>query len=177
MEINEVLKWLRKKEFDVENSHAFYPEYIFCKRNQINLVLKEYSQSNDTEKIRYDSSEIRSIVNKIGENVWNTYFLICRSIGTEPLSYSVERDSVGVRKYVINSEKDFLRIPFLDEMNNEKNARNTELLNIHSNQDERLENLTNYLIDIEGSHRVLNKKEISELLTKVYKLDVEEYED
>ncbi|MEH7521648.1 hypothetical protein, partial [Priestia megaterium] len=84
---------------------------------------------------------------------------------------------VGVRKYVINSEKDFLRIPFLDEMNNEKNASNTELLNIHSSQNESLENLTNYLIDIEGSHRVLNKKEISELLTKVYKLDVEEYEN
>ncbi|MCA1049376.1 hypothetical protein LCM14_06165 [Priestia aryabhattai] len=176
MEITEVLKWLRKKEFDVENSHVFYPEYIFCKRNQINLVLKEYCEK-DSEKIRYDSSEIRSTVNQIGENVWNTYFLICRSSGTEPLPYSIERDSVGVRKYVINSEKDFLRIPFLDEMNNEKNASNTELLNIHSSQNESLENLTNYLIDIEGSHRVLNKKEISELLTKVYKLDVEEYEN
>ncbi|MEH7521621.1 hypothetical protein V7653_29435, partial [Priestia megaterium] len=94
MEITEVLKWLRKKEFDVENSHVFYPEYIFCKRNQINLVLKEYCEK-DSEKIRYDSSEIRFIVNKIGENVWNTYFLICRSSGTEPLSYSIERDSVG----------------------------------------------------------------------------------
>lgn len=177
MEINQVLEWLRKKEFYVENSHVFYPNYIFCKKNQINLVLKEYENNNQFETIGYDSSEIREIVNKIGENVWNTYFLVCKSSNLDSLPYSIERDSIGVRKYVINSEQDFLRIPFLDEHGKNESVKSMELLNIYSSQNEELENLTNFLIETDGAQKILDKKEIKDLFSKVYKLDVEDHED
>lgn len=170
MNSNEILEWLRNHKFEVKYSEFFYPKYIFCENNQTNVIIKEYIDNNVSNNIRSDAVDIRSILNKLGENVWNTYFLIGTKSEQQLISYSIEKDSVGLRKYVINSKADFKRIPSLDIETTlpEKTIGNTDLIKTHSNKDENINKLIDQIISFDGLQRDLNDNEIVEILKNLY---------
>ncbi|MGE6598027.1 ABC-three component system middle component 1 [Bacillus proteolyticus] len=178
MNYSEIIDWLRGHEFEIKHSEFFHPNYVFCKKKQTNVVLKEYSDSSVSKQIRSDAVDIRSILNKIGVNVWNTYFLICTSSSSKSIPYSIEKDSVGLRKYVINSIDDFKRIPFLDiTTSNEGDGSNNNEIKIHSTQNENLNSMIDYIISVDGLQRNLNGEELDEILSRFYGIEVDKDED
>ena len=178
MNYSNVLIWLRKRDFEVEHSEFFHPHYVFCKKDHINLVLKEYNNKPNSDKVRSDVIDIRTKLVKLGENIWNTYFLVCTEKQSDTPPYSIEKDSVGLRKYVINSQEDFARIPFLDTITTSNGASDKKtIMEIQKTVNVKLDRVVDFIISIEGHERELNKKEVIEILSEFYDADVNENED
>lgn len=177
MKFNDVLEWLRKYEFNIQHSEHFYlKNYVFCKKDQTNIVLKEYDDASPSE-IRSDSVDIRSILNNLNENVWNTYFLITSSSEEKLIPYSLEKDSIGVRKYVINTLDDIKRIPFLDIITRPQGHSDTTNIKIHTDKSQNLNTIIDYIISFEGLQRNLAEDEISEIVSKLINVRVNENEN
>jgi hypothetical protein len=177
MKFNDVLEWLRKYEFNIQHSEHFYPRnYVFCKRNQTNIVLKEYDDILPNQ-IRSDSVDIRSILNNLNENVWNTYFLITSSSGEKFIPYSLEKDSIGIRKYVINTLDDIKRIPFLDIITMPLGGSDTTNIKLHTDKSQNLNTIIDHIISFEGLQRDLAEEEVSEIVSKLIYVRVNENEN
>lgn len=177
MNYSEILEWLREHDFEIKHSEFFHPNYVFCKKEQTNVVLKEYSDSSVSKQIRSDAVDIRSILNKIGVNVWNTYFLICSSSSSKSIPYSTEKDSIGLRKYVINSADDFKRIPFLDMSTSQEGDDSDNEIKIYSDQNDNLNSMIDYIISVDGLQKDLKEEEMNEILSRFYGIEVDADED
>jgi len=177
MNYREILEWLRCHNFEVGHSEFFHPNYVFCKKEQTNVVIKEYSDTNITNQIRSDAVDIRSTLNKLGENVWNTYFLVCTNSNFKSIPYSIEKDSVGLRKYVINSTIDFKRIPFLDISTTLEDDDSNNDIKIYSTQNDNLNSVIDYIISLDGLQKDLKEAEMNEILSRFYGIEVENDED
>lgn len=177
MKFNDVLEWLRKYEFNIQHSEHFYPKnYVFCKKDQTNIVIKEYGDILPSQ-IRSDSVDIRSILNNLNENVWNTYFLLTSSSEEKLIPYSLEKDSIGIRKYVINTLDDIKRIPFLDIITMPQGGTDATNITIHTNKNPNLNTIIDYIISFEGLQRDLAEDEVSEIVSKLINVRVNENEN
>lgn len=172
MEFNQIKEWLRKSNFTVIHSDDFYPEYFFCKREQINVIVKEYENEVISSEVRNDAVNIRNILNKIGENIWNSYLFVCNKNGQIDISYSIEKDSIGIRKYVINSKEDFKRIPFLDKthFSDRSDLPFINLPEIDGNLT--FKKVVDSIISNDGLQRELNNSEVKNILAELYGMDV-----
>ena len=173
MKYGEILNWLWDRGFEAKYSEKFHPHFVLLKKNQINVILKEYISATMYHQIRSDAVDIRSKLNKLDENVSNTYFLVCTKDEFETFPYSIEKDSVGLRKYVIKSYSDFKRIPFLDKIDIEEQSGKNVNVKMYSEQNGHLNNVIEYIHSREGFQRKLEKKEINEILSKFYNIEVE----
>lgn len=170
MKYSQVIEWLRQNNFEVEQSEKFYPDYYFCKKDQINVIVKEYKDKEGIfSQVRSDAIDARTILSKGGENIWNTYFFICKESEEMNIPYSLEKDSIGLRKYVINSQDDFNRIPFLDQENYYKEKRGASI-KIPSNI--YLENVVKRIISIDGLQRELSTNDLKSIMIDLYEMEV-----
>jgi hypothetical protein len=177
MKFNDVLEWLRKYEFNIQHSEHFYSrDYVFCKKDQTNIVLKEYDDISPNQ-IRSDSVDIRSILNELHENVWNTYFLITSSSDKKLIPYSLEKDSIGIRKYVINTLDDIKRIPFLDIITMPIGGYDTSNIMLHTNKSQNLNTIIDHIISFDGLQRDLAEDEVSEIVSKLLYVRVNKNEN
>lgn len=80
------------------------------------------------EEINNIAKNIREVIKKYTKyNLWNTYFLIVVNKNSfNEKYYYIERDVRNLRKYVIQTEMDILRLPFLDISNSNKEAKQVE---------------------------------------------------
>jgi len=80
------------------------------------------------EEINNIAKSIREVIKEYTKyNLWNTYFLIVVNKNSyNEKYYYIERDVRNLRKYVIQNEMDILRLPFLDILNSNKEAKQVE---------------------------------------------------
>ncbi|MFD5852492.1 ABC-three component system middle component 1 [Cytobacillus pseudoceanisediminis] len=176
MEKNELLNWLRRNGFVVESSDSFFPDYIFLKKEHINLVIKDYRTDPTYTDILNDSMDIRLRLKKNNRNASNTYFLVLLQEDSKLSPYVIEKDSRGLRKYVITKFLDFKRIPFLD-LSTEDNDKDfkTDFLQGQVESDETIKQIINYIVENEGSSRSLTKEEVNSAYYLLF--DVEDIKD
>lgn len=88
----------------------------FYSNLKFNILLKYYPKPS-VEIIKEESKKLREELFYGNYNVWNSYFLICvDESASKDFTYLIEKDKKGLRKYVIKNQKDFDRIPFLDNV-------------------------------------------------------------
>ena len=80
------------------------------------------------EEINNIAKSIREVIKEYTKyNLWNTYFLIVvNKHSYNEKYYYIERDVRNLRKYVIQTEMDIFRLPFLDILNSNKEAKQVE---------------------------------------------------
>ncbi|OFN99562.1 hypothetical protein [Streptococcus sp. HMSC070B10] len=80
------------------------------------------------EEINNIAKSIREVIKEYTKyNLWNTYFLIVVNKNSyNEKYYYIERDVRNLRKYVIQTEMDIFRLPFLDILNSNKEAKQVE---------------------------------------------------
>lgn len=166
MDLLQVKEWLRDNGFKVYYAEVFYPDFIFFNKNQMNIIVKEYSLENLAKNVRSDAVDIRHLLSDINKNIWNTYLFICSDNKDKDITYEIERDSVGIRKYVINSEKDLKRIPYLDTTSSTFNKTDNLISLPEISTNCKLETLINEIIIYEGFHRKLNNSEVDKIVLK-----------
>lgn len=181
-EMNKInlLEFLHKHHFIVGKSEFFlnnHEEFIHCINTdkQISLIIKEYHQK-DLLNVDDDVMKVRSILRENDINIWNSYFLVLLASGeisaaVDAKIYSIERKPQGLRKYVIISESDLYRIPFI-----ENRKVDDTLLNFAANFDEvlktddlEIKGFLEWIIDLDGDFIEIKKSVIKEKVNELIK--------
>ncbi|MGO0257939.1 ABC-three component system middle component 1 [Priestia aryabhattai] len=129
------------------------------------VLVKYYS--NPTESVvRDESTKIREALFHLNYNVWNSYFLVCidSKFATKDFVYTIEKDTKGVKKYVISDIKDFNRIAIFD-----KGENNIDFKMDSSNTDSSSDILE--IVDTVKSHKgaaiKFSNEKVSEIVDKI----------
>lgn len=94
----------------IDNLGAILYEY-----EHIKVLVKHYNIAPEPKHVGDEAIELRERLLELDMNVWNTYYLICIDNEVEfDDIYIIERNTRGLRKYVIREIFDLSRIPFLD---------------------------------------------------------------
>ncbi|MGW5952466.1 ABC-three component system middle component 1 [Bacillus mycoides] len=172
-----LLEVLDSHKFTVEKSEMFlknHEEFVYCvnEDKHLSLIVKEYQEYSQS-KIINDVMKVRTILKEHEINIWNSYYLIlCTSvelleeIGTK--IYSIERNSKGLRKYVIMSEADLYRIPFIKDSYSEEISLNfeTNFEEILSTSDQEVSMLLKWILESDGDFLEIKKPLIKDRINK-----------
>lgn len=141
-----------------------------------NVVLKKLHYNEEISLIKIFSQEIRTILMKGKENIWNTYLLFCidNEIDSET-NYRIERDTNALRKYAICSDLDLNRIPFLDNFR----VINKPIKNDVTSEEESeyLQEIIGFLQESDGKQNKLSVDQVDELTKKILKMVELRYEN
>lgn len=147
-------------------------EFLYCKNtfSEKILVAKEYAEIN-SKIILEDVSRVKKVLRSNDYNIWNSYFLILLSTSNTTKSYTIERNSIGLRKYVINEASDLYRMPFIKEESSEPNELNfsKSLNEILSTDDFDLKEIYDWMIKEDASYTDLGPKKIQDKVNKIMK--------
>lgn len=128
------------------------------------------------EEINNISKNIREVIKKSTKyNLWNTYFLIVVNKNSfNEKYYYIERDVRNLRKYVIQTEMDILRLPFLDISNSNKEAKQVEESLYFTN--EKINELYVSIKNKGGEQKKLTNAEINKILEEINFLEGRVYD-
>ncbi|MGG4468459.1 ABC-three component system middle component 1 [Paenibacillus alvei] len=174
----EILEILYKHDFIVQKSEIFISnleEFIHCVNldRQISLIIKEYSQ-HDLSNVSNDVMKVRRILRENNANIWNSYFLILLSSfdNFKDLKvYSIERNAQGLRKYVIVSENDLYRIPFIENIEENNISLNfaANFSEFFKTNDIETQGILEWIIDSDGEFVEIKKNLIKEKVKEIIK--------
>ncbi|WP_423752128.1 ABC-three component system middle component 1 [Exiguobacterium indicum] len=118
-----------------------------------------------------DVTRVKKVLRSNDYNIWNSYFLILLSTSNTIKNYNIERNSIGLRKYVINEASDLYRIPFIKEESSESNELNfsKSLNEILSTDDPELKKIYDWMIKEDASYTDLGTKKIQDKVNEIMK--------
>lgn len=182
MNKSELMEILDVNNFVVEKSEMFSmddKEFIYSYNEGINhgFVIKEYKSNQcNIGKVLEDVLNARIILRKHNINIWNSYFLVLIDFEEKKENeisshiYNIERNSSGLRKYVIIDKEDLLRIPFI-----KTSQENIMKLNFSSNlnevlftEDKEVGNFINWILEEEGEFQELKRSVVKEKINKLF---------
>lgn len=128
------------------------------------------------EEINNIAKNIREFIKKYTKyNLWNTYFLIVVNKNSfNEKYYYIERDVRNLRKYVIQTEMDILRLPFLDISNSNKEAKQVEESLYFTS--EKINELYLSIRNKGGEQKKLTNAEINKILEEINFLEGRVYD-
>ncbi|MGI1809697.1 ABC-three component system middle component 1 [Priestia sp. TGN 0903] len=183
MNQSKVLSNLHEHNFIVQNSEMFLENsgLIYCYNKALNIgfIVKEYSNYN-LDNIMSDVIAARSILRNLNINVWNTYFIILLNIADLDKNknkyrefYQIERNSKGLRKYLILEESDLYRIPFIESYEEEGTSLNftANFNEILETKDEKVDELIKWIFSEDGEYKEIQKKNIKEKINEILILE------
>lgn len=145
-------------------------------QNDIYKVLVYKVEKIDLNEIKNVAFKIRNFFISNNLNVWNAYLLICSNkVLEKEMVYLLERDTLALRKYVVQTEKDLSRIPFLDNIINTESHIFIEEKNIHL-KNTYVNVVYDYLKNTEGRDRLLLNEEVRDVVSNILSL-VDQDED
>lgn len=176
----DLLKTLKLKiensKFDkIEIQSIGYETFYNNRDGKLIIIYDDQIVQDQTykESINQTAKEIRDKIKKFSDyNLWNTYLLIL--VSKNPLSekyYYVERDVRNLRKYVLQSEDDILRVPFINVIENVK-ERHESNNNIYHPSSE-LSELYTIFKDNKEKNKKLSMGQIRKILEEIEFFDVE----
>ncbi len=135
----------------------------FLTNGTIFAVLQRWEIEANVQDIIDEASLLRDRLLRKRVNAWNAYYLLCAG-GDHPIDeetiYAIEREARALRKYVVRSEADIQRIPFLD-INLSKESKNPlRVADNTAQQNETITYLLDYIRKKDGERRKLTQKEI-----------------
>jgi hypothetical protein len=170
------IEFLSKLDFQVEKSELFIEfddeiAYLFNPKNNISLIIKQYKKFDEKE-IMNDVIKARLLLRELDINIWNTYYLILLDENDFSKKwYNIEKNSKGIRKYLIFSEDDFLRIPFLERKPTEilgDLVFDNNLSEILSSENDAVNKLIRWILDDEGEFSVINHNKLKEKVRQIF---------
>ncbi|MEQ6047981.1 hypothetical protein U2I53_03015 [Lysinibacillus capsici] len=88
---------------------------VLYTNSKFNILVKYFTNPKE-EIIREESIRLREQLFYSNFNVWNSYYIVCVNDSvSKDFTYLLEKDTKGLRKYVVKSKKDFDRIPIFDK--------------------------------------------------------------
>ncbi|MFT4407461.1 ABC-three component system middle component 1 [Bacillus cereus] len=141
---------------------------VLYEHEYINVLVKNYNIVPDSKHIGDEAIELRERLLMQDMNVWNAYYLICidNEVKFDDV-YIIERNTRGLRKYVIREIFDLSRIPFLDNkskiMGIDVQKRNYEKMEIPPI----VEKIEEQIKNNNGVEERLNNKRIEEIVFKI----------
>lgn len=135
-------------------------------KEHLSIIIQNLELGMGIKDIKQESIRIRERLHQIKMNVWNTYYILCagnENVYREDLFF-IERDSTGLRKYVVIEEADLNRIPFLDNL--PVNVINNPIRiegNLTEN-DTTIKNLYEFIQLNNGSDKIIPEKEINNFI-------------
>ncbi|WP_393959896.1 ABC-three component system middle component 1 [Priestia megaterium] len=135
--------------------------------NKINIAVKYYYHDCDFDLIKVESNKLREELFKLNYNIWNSYMFICIDNNEEDKDfvYLVEKDTKGLRKYVVQTIKDFDRIPFF---NTQKIANEfTEINSANKINSAEVTTILEYIKTNQGTEKKLSLSEIDYIVNKM----------
>jgi len=107
--------------------------------SNFNVLVKFFANPSE-EIIREESIQLRENLFYLNYNVWNSYFLVCvEDTVSKDFTYVLEKETKGIRKYVVKNVKDFDRIPIFNKLDT------SSIFNIDFYAAERDKNVMNIL--------------------------------
>lgn len=134
---------------------------------KINIAVKYYHYNPSFDLIKVESNKLREELFNLRYNIWNSYVFICVNNNNEDRDfvYLVEKDTKGLRKYVIQTVKDFDRLPFL---NTKKVASEfTEINSINKINNSEVNTILEYIKINQGTEKKLSLTEIDYIVNKM----------
>lgn len=134
-------------------------------KEHLSVIVQNHDLGMEIKDIKEESIRIREKLHQLKINVWNSYYILCsdEEIVQNDL-FIIERDSIGLRKYVIKQENDLNRIPFLD--NQPVNIIN-EPIQISDNlidEDDIIKNLYTFIEQEDGTEIIISNESIKKLI-------------
>lgn len=172
MDMVNVLLKLHNKEFTLLNIKEFddFDISLFTRKHH-NVNLCRYVGKLNQNIINEHARIIRSAMHSNGLNAWNSYMLITTDYEiTHEEQFMIERDSKSIRRYVIRDESDFLRIPFLDDIEVVRNP-----LNLTSESKNKmsllLSKINTFIKENGGEHGRIKNSEIVKNVPNIFDLE------
>jgi len=104
---------------EIEEIHSI--GCVLYSNSKFNILVK-YFYNPKEECIREESIRLRERLFYLNYNVWNSYYLVCVNDSvSKDFTYLLEKETRGLRKYVVKSIKDFDRIPLFDKSGGSRN--------------------------------------------------------
>jgi hypothetical protein len=141
---------------------------LFRKGN-INIIIQNLDKGMKIDDIKQESIRIREKLHQIQINVWNTYYILCADeeiVEGEDLFF-IERDSSGLRKYVVKEEEDLNRILFLDNQPVNKINNPIQIKDKIPENDETVKIIFKFIEDNGGTEKIIPDKDIDNLIDKI----------
>jgi len=178
---SKILSNLHEHNFIVQNSEMFLENsgLIYCYNEVLNIgfIVKEYPDYC-LENIMSDVIAARSILRNLNINIWNTYFIILLNIAYSDKDnyrefYQIERNSKGLRKYLILEESDLYRIPFIENHEKEETSLNfaANFNEILKTKDEEVDELIKWIFKEDGEYKEIQKKNIKAKINEILILE------
>jgi hypothetical protein len=176
---SEILIFLDRYNFNVDKSEIFikeHEEFVYCYRekNNVGFIIKEYNDYTNAQ-IMEDVIKIRTILRQQNINIWNSYYIILinsASISNEIGSkiYNIERNSKGLRKYVVLDESDLFRIPFIKHEDPNTTSLNfiSDFNQVLYTEDNDVRELIQWVIESEGEFVELKKPVLKEKINEIF---------
>ncbi|MEK5141431.1 MULTISPECIES: ABC-three component system middle component 1 [Paenibacillus] len=127
-------------------------------------ILQRWETEMNTNQIMNEASRMRDLLLRNRLNAWNAYYLLCA--GTEAINdemvYYIEREASALRKYVIRTENDLKRIPFLDINIGNTEGNELNIVEDTSQYGDNVTRLVEYLRQHNGERAKFSQKKIEE---------------
>ncbi|WP_271397720.1 ABC-three component system middle component 1 [Salinicoccus roseus] len=157
---------LKEKGFTQDKEALSDIGVALFKNDTVNVVLQNLDVGIDMEYVRKESIDIRRRLHEIGLNVWNTYYILCiedENFRSDDMLF-IERDSSGLRKYVIRHEEDLNRILFLDNLPVNKIENPIKIQDNVSEKDRTIKIIFEFIEKNEGTEKIIPIENIRSLL-------------
>ncbi|WP_434401609.1 hypothetical protein M1Q06_03520 [Planococcus sp. 11815] len=173
---NLILNRLEDKEFEiVENLDVEKIGATLLKSSVYHVVIKKLHYRVQMDILNSFLFDIKSVLMENQININNSYLLLCfdTKIDYETF-FIIERDTKALRKYVIVNENDLNRIPFLDNLNEDKVSLNIDYI---AEENIYLTELSSFMNEKQGQQYKLKPSEISEGVERILHIMEGEYGD
>lgn len=138
----------------------------------VDVFLQQWDETISLETILDECQRSREMIMKMGGNPWNSYYLLCADNDDleEQNVYLIEHNSLAMRKYVIRSEYDLKRIPFLDMLNVVENIEANRMNIVNGSVSGTAMKFIEYLIENDGANVRFKKDEVISAINNVLDL-------
>lgn len=138
------------------------------RNDTLNVILQNLEVGMDIGDIKEETIYIREKLHETELNVWNTYYILCADKGnikSEKMLF-IERDSSGLRKYVIKNDSDLNRILFLDNIPVNKIENPIKIQDSIPENDVTIKSMFKFIEDNEGTEKIISNEHVNQLLDK-----------
>jgi len=172
LEKSKILSQLFYKGFNLVQLNDFEgTEYALFRKDHIHIIICHYVNQLDINSIEEEAQNLRILMHKNKINAWNTYLLISFDEEIEFTDlFVIERSSKSMRRYVIRNEKDFNRIPFLDNIDVISNPFEITSQTTVGN-DKQIKRIINFFQENSGENGKIKSKTIQDKLNELFDLE------
>lgn len=139
------------------------------KKEHLNVIIQNLDIGMELKDIKEEVIRMREKLHQVQINVWNTYYILCADeqiVDNENLFF-IERDSTGLRKYVVKEEEDINRIPFLDNQPVNRIDNPIKIKDSISKNDKTIDFLFNFIEENNGTEQIISDEDINEMIDRI----------